>query len=602
MILAYDFEVFRYNWMVVIADLVAEKEEVIIDDSEKLKSFYESHKDYLWVGFNSSAYDQWILKSILAGYNPYDMNEHLITKKMKGWQFSDSLRDYKLYNYDCYLENKGSLKRLEGYMGSSIHESSVDFRINRPLTEDEIKETVKYCRHDVSETIKVFCKRKSEFDALFSLIKLYNLPLEDITKTKAQCSATVLGAEKHEYDDEWNFPLEKECIEGIKKYTNVVDWFSSSESRVPNAELNVVVGGCPCTFAQGGVHGAIKNYFEKGRFLCADVASLYPSEMIQYNLLSRSAKNKDRYVEIYHKRLQLKAEGKKKEQAPYKIVLNATYGIQNFKYSPMYDPQRAHRVCFLGQLALLDLSEKVEHLGQISQVNTDGLYIKINETKGCEEEFYRICEDWEKRYRLNLEFDVVKALYQKDVNNYIEVYEKVDKNGNPIIKAKGAMVKDLSELDYDLPIVNFAIRAYFVYGVPPEKTVQDNNNLIDFQKIYHVSSLYDRALKNCTFSKESYIKEETGRKNTRTVWNNDGIVFETERTFRVFASKDQNEGALYKQKIGKNPEKFAGSPEHCFIENGNIVGKTCEEYIDVLDKQWYINEAYRRIRQFKEGR
>ena len=602
MILAYDFEVFRYNWMVVIADLVAEKEEVIIDDSGKLKSFYESHKDYLWVGFNSSAYDQWILKSILAGYNPYDMNEHLITKKMKGWQFSDSLRDYKLYNYDCYLENKGSLKRLEGYMGSSIHESSVDFRINRPLTEDEIKETVKYCRHDVSETIKVFCKRKSEFDALFSLIKLYNLPLEDITKTKAQCSATVLGAEKHEYDDEWNFPLEKECIEGIKKYTNVVDWFSSSESRVPNAELNVVVGGCPCTFAQGGVHGAIKNYFEKGRFLCADVASLYPSEMIQYNLLSRSAKNKDRYVEIYHKRLQLKAEGKKKEQAPYKIVLNATYGIQNFKYSPMYDPQRAHRVCFLGQLALLDLCEKIEHLGQIVQQNTDGVYIKINETKGCEEEFYRICEDWEKRYRLNLEFDVVKALYQKDVNNYIEVYEKVDKNGNPIIKAKGAMVKDLSELDYDLPIVNFAIRAYFVYGVPPEKTVQDNNNLIDFQKIYHVSSLYDRALKNCTFSKESYIKEETGRKNTRTVWNNDGIIFETERTFRVFASKDQNEGALYKQKIGKNPEKFAGSPEHCFIENGNIVGKTCEEYIDVLDKQWYINEAYRRIRQFKEGR
>lgn len=602
MILAYDFEVFRYNWMVVIADLVAEKEEVIIDDSEKLKSFYESHKDYLWVGFNSSAYDQWILKSILAGYNPYDMNEHLITKKMKGWQFSDSLRDYKLYNYDCYLENKGSLKRLEGYMGSSIHESSVDFRINRPLTEDEIKETVKYCRHDVSETIKVFCKRKSEFDALFSLIKLYNLPLEDITKTKAQCSATVLGAEKHEYDDEWNFPLEKECIEGIKKYTNVVDWFSSSESRVPNAELNVIVGGCPCTFAQGGVHGAIKNYFEKGRFLCADVASLYPSEMIQYNLLSRSAKNKDRYVEIYHKRLQLKAEGKKKEQAPYKIVLNATYGIQNFKYSPMYDPQRAHRVCFLGQLALLDLCEKIEHLGQIVQQNTDGVYIKINETKGCEEEFYRICEDWEKRYRLNLEFDVVKALYQKDVNNYIEVYEKVDKNGNPIIKAKGAMVKDLSELDYDLPIVNFAIRAYFVYGVPPEKTVQDNNNLIDFQKIYHVSSLYDRALKNCTFSKESYIKEETGRKNTRTVWNNDGIVFETERTFRVFASKDQNEGSLYKQKIGKNPEKFAGSPEHCFIENGNIVGKTCEEYIDVLDKQWYIDEAYRRIRQFKEGR
>ena len=177
-----------------------------------------------------------------------------------------------------------------------------------------------------------------------------------------------------------------------------------------------------------------------------------------------------------------------------------------------------------------------------------------------------------------------------------------DKKGNDVLKGKGAVVKKLSPLDYDLPIVNFSVRNYLMKDIPPEKTVQDNNNLIDFQKIYHVSSLYDRALKNCTFSKESYIKEETGRKNTRTVWNNDGIVFETERTFRVFASKDQNEGSLYKQKIGKNPEKFAGSPEHCFIENGNIVGKTCEEYIDVLDKQWYIDEAYRRIRQFKEGR
>ena len=592
MILAYDFEVFRYNWLVVIVDLVKKEETVIVDDKDKLKEFYESHKNYIWCGFNSSAYDSWILRSILGGYNPYDMNEHLITKQLKGWQFADELRNYKLYNYDCYLENQGSLKKLEAYMGSSIKESSVDFRINRPLTSSEIDETIQYCRHDVSETIKVMCKRKNEFDALFSLIQEFNLPLENISKTKAQISATILGAEKHEYDDEWDFDLEPECIEGIKKYTDVVEWFRSPLSRAENAEYTVDIGGCPTTFAQGGAHGALKNCFVKGKIICADVASLYPSEMIQFDLLSRSAKNKEFYREIYEKRLKLKAEGKKKEQAPYKIVLNSTYGIQNFKYSPMFDSQMAHRVCFLGQCALLDLCEKIEHLGTLLNINTDGAYILLNESESCEEEFYRICEDWEKRYRLKLEFDEVTELYQRDVNNYIM------RLANGKVKAKGAVVKDLSELDYDLPVVNFAVRNYILDQIPVEKTIQDNDNLIDFQKIYHVSALYNRALKDCTFSKESYIKPETGRKNTRTVWNNDGTVFEYERTFRVFASKDVNEGTLYKQKIGKNPEKFAGAPDHCFIENGNIVGKKCSEYVDKLDKQWYIDEAWRRIEQF----
>lgn len=36
----YDFEVFRYDWLVVLIDLNARKETVIINDPDKLKRFY----------------------------------------------------------------------------------------------------------------------------------------------------------------------------------------------------------------------------------------------------------------------------------------------------------------------------------------------------------------------------------------------------------------------------------------------------------------------------------------------------------------------------------------------------------------------------------
>ena len=61
----YDFEVFRYDWLVVLIDLNARKETVIINDPDKLKRFYEEHKGVIWAGYNSRNYDQYILKAIL---------------------------------------------------------------------------------------------------------------------------------------------------------------------------------------------------------------------------------------------------------------------------------------------------------------------------------------------------------------------------------------------------------------------------------------------------------------------------------------------------------------------------------------------------------
>lgn len=602
MIIFFDMEVFKFDYLGVFVDPVKEEEYVLVNSREDFARFFEEHKDYIFVGFNSREYDIPICQSILAGYNPYEMNDWIINKKQRAFSFDENLKNYQILSYDAYVENGGSLKRLEGYLGLDIHESKVKFDLNRKLTKEELEETIEYCRHDVNALINVFCKRKDNFDSFLMLIRDYKMNLSNMNRTSAQLTATILGAAKREYNDEWDLQIPTNL--DIKKYSFVIDWFKDKKNHWEGAKLECEIAGAPCVFGYGGIHLAKLNYFGEGNFIMADVSSLYPSIVIQYNLMSRSvpATGVQEYIDIRNQRVEFKHKGLKGLSNSRKLCLNSLYGVMNYKYSPVFDPRQAHSICVTGQLAILDLIEHVEHLGDVIQGNTDAVYIKLNNTKGCEEEFYKICKDWEQRTKLELDYDPFVKIAQRDINNYLVLMKEKDKKGNDVLKGKGAVVKKLSPLDYDLPIVNFSVRNYLMKDIPPEKTVQDNNNLIDFQKIYHVSSLYDRALKNCTFSKESYIKEETGRKNTRTVWNNDGIIFETERTFRVFASKDQNEGALYKQKIGKNPEKFAGSPEHCFIENGNIVGKTCEEYIDVLDKQWYINEAYRRIRQFKEGR
>ena len=473
MIIFWDYEVFCKDWLVVMVDPVKKEETIIVNSADQLRDFMDSHKNYIFAGYNSKSYDNYICKAILAGFNPWEMNEWIITKELPGWQFDDSIRNYDFLSYDVYTELMPSLKKLEAFMGMNIHESKVDFRLKRKLTEDEIKETIDYCRADVNALITVFCKRKADFESIFELIKMYNMPLSNLIKTKAQLTSTILGAERHDYNDEWDLQLPKNL--DINKYSFVVDWFKNPDNCHEGAELECEVADVPTTFAWGGVHGAKLNYFEDGRFIDADVASLYPSIMLEYGLLSRSIpeKGKKEFREIKNKRLEYKRAGQKKMSNALKICINALYGVSNFKGSPVYDPRQAHSVCATGQLLLLDLIEHTESFGEIVNINTDGIYIRFN-SKEDEQLFYEACKEWENRTTMELEYDPFHKLAQRDVNNYLAEADSINKKtGKFDIKAKGAVVKDLSELDYDLPIVNYAVRAYLIDKTPPEKTVQD---------------------------------------------------------------------------------------------------------------------------------
>jgi len=544
---------------VVIIDTDTKDTYVIINNTDELINFYHKHVTDFWIGYNSREYDQWILKGIISGFNPKKINDFIIVHKKKGWQYSGLLHKVKLLNYDVQT-GFHSLKQLEGFMGNDIRETTVSFDTDRKLTDRELKEVIKYCKHDVEQTIQVFINRFEEFQSHIALIRTFSLPMKNLTKTKAQLSAMILEARQPQLrrSDEMEYTIPSTL--DINKYHEVVTFYQTV--RDYDKKLKLTIAGVTHEFAWGGLHGARKNYFAKGYFLNVDVASYYPSLMIEYDYLSRNVPNKKKYRQIRDKRLELKAK-KDKRQAPFKIVLNSTYGAMKDKHNGLYDPRQANNVCVAGMLLLLDLIEKLEPHCEIIQSNTDGILIKMRSLDDFDL-IDDICFEWEERTHMKLEFDHFTHVIQKDVNNYILVN---DRKG--IYKSKGAYVKKLNNLDNDLPIVNKAVVNYFVENIPVEKTIRECDELIEFQKIVKVSGKYQHAIY--------------------------GTKVMNEKVFRVFASKDSSDKSLMKVKNNK-PEKIGYTSSKCFIDNKNIIGKKIPPK---LNKDWYITIAKKRINDFK---
>lgn len=569
----YDFEVFRHDWLVVIINPVEKIKTIIANDSKALKRYYNAHKEQIWVGYNSRNYDVFIMKSILLGLNPKKTNDYIIEKGLKGYQICKDFRNVQFYDFDIYTKN--GLKTLEGFMGDDIRETEVDFNLPRKLNPPEMRQTVKYCQHDVDETVEVFRRRKELFESQVQLIETFDLPKYMIGLTQAQLTANILGCKS--VDDRGDeFDLELVDTLRIKKYDYAKRWFENPVNMDYKKSFNLEVCGVPHQFGWGGLHGCpVEPLHAKGNLFHVDVTSYYPSIMIVYDFLTRNCKDKKAYKKIYEMRVALKKAGKKKEQAPYKIVLNGTYGICKDKFSSAYDPRQANNVCVNGQLMLLDLLEHLENYITLIQSNTDGLIVQVKDESKIEK-FREICNEWEERTGMGLGFDEIDEIWQKDVNNYVFRFS----NGK--LERKGAYVMELDDLNNNLPIVNKAIVDYLTKDIMPEETIKACNDMKEFQIIVKVSSNY-----RCGYHNGEYLND---------------------KTFRVFASRNNDDTSILKCKypIGYKietaegsrnykGEKFADTPEHCFIYNDDVNGLSVTEK---LDKRWYIDLAEKRLCDF----
>lgn len=566
-LLFYDFEVFKYDWLVVVMDMTAKKTHVIINSPEELEALYKANIKEIWAGFNSRHYDQYILKAILCGFDPKKVNDYIITKGNPGWKFSSLFRQFPLWNYDVMLNTDVGLKSFEGFMGNDIKETSVPFNIDRKLTPEEIAETVKYCKHDVEQTVQVFLKRTEEFNTMMYFIKHFGLSMDYISKTKAQLAAEILGGNRKgaDFDDEFQFPI-LDCLH-LNKYKHIAEWYANPENHdYSKKQDKQIVAGVEHTFAWGGGHGARAKYSADGVFIIIDVTAYYPSLQKKYHFGYRVMNHPENFEFIHDSNIAYKRKGDKKARQPFKIMDNAISGQMKQKSSALYDPMSNNSICINGQLLLLDLVEHIEPYCELIQNNTDGIIVKLKDYEHDFDVLDDVVYEWEQRTGMKMDFDTyIGTIYQKDVNNYLLIDRKTG-----AIKAKGGYVMKLNDLSYDLPIINKALVDYMIHGIPVRRTIMECQDLREFQLVSRISSKYTHILYG-----DKPIKE---------------------KCIRVFASNNLADPGVKKvHAVRKTTAKLTNSPEHCFIFNDDVKGVPVP---DKLDRQWYIDFANKRLSDF----
>lgn len=561
MFTVYDIEVYPNDWMIVFLNTDTGEIERIHNDKERLTTALSSKK--ILVGYNNYRYDDLILAGLLSDVGPYEL-----TKKIFDGQ-RISLR-LNLITLDVMQEVKQglSLKEAQANMGLDIVETPVDFE-KKILTAEEVEQVFIYCKNDVKSTAELFKKREAYFSSKFDLVQTFKLKPNDLKKTRANLSASVLKARKvtAEKQDRLHLVYDKrlklhELPQEIRQFYEEISLFYKDGVGYEELEKKSLVyklAGLDHTFGFGGLHAAKENYVGEGNFLQIDGSSFYPSLMLNNDFISRASSKPELFRQIYDQRMKLKAEKDPKEEV-FKIVLNATFGASKSFYNNLYDPLQFNNVVVNGQLIWAHLILLLEPFCELIQSNTDAIIIKYED--GMEQMIKGVLDHFSKQYNLKFDVDRIKKIAQRDVNNYSVMYT----NGS--IKAIGRMGNhDGGDWERNnLSIIDMALTQYYMHGVPVQTTVINTwkkGDLLPFQLVAKAGS-YDGMVH------ERLINGRVGMK-------------ELQKVNRIFATKDKRLGTVHKVKNGKH-HKVSNCPASAMVWNGQI------DKLDkrLIDLNWYV--------------
>ena len=623
-IIVYDIEVFKYDWITVFYDTSLNQWSVFHNDNTGVLQLM-CQPDVIFCGYNNKHYDNHIVKAICCGADNTlvkQINDFIIAQDRPGWEHS-FLRQNRFWfeSFDLMDDTQvgTSLKHIEAHLGMDIEETEVDFNIDRPLTPEEIRSTIHYCKHDVKATAKLLTLRKNYLECKINLGSMCSTPLpapKALYLTNARLTAKYLDAtyverydgREYVYPDNLNKQIIPEPIIGF--FDQILD-FKISDHELFKRKLEISVGDCPCTYAWGGVHGSLTQYHEKSTATRViqnrDVSSLYPSLLIKYRYISRNCADPLKYEHTYDDRISAKHRGDKKVANTLKNPLNVTSGAMDQPTNDLYDPRNARSMRISGQLFLTALVIKLLVVCpslRLINFNTDGLMYSVDVDELPDVD--RICAEWEQCTRFELETDNIREVWVKDVNNlmFIDTSDHIKTVGGYLnygISEKGAW-----KINNDFTIVKDAVIAYFAYGTPVEYTINECNDIFKFQIIAKAGGGYKacyRVPPNFEERKKIWSRENRFKRPDAKSWtyppmkwgSYDGPRSQVQKVNRVYASKNPNMGTIIKVKPDGTMGKIGGLPESCIIDNKNKLT------LDAVDRSWYIDLANKYIRDYVGG-
>ena len=461
----YDIEVFQEDWLFVAKTLDGKNRIICWNEPDKLRDWL---KNKILIGFNNAQYDDVVIKHAVMEpyidpikckkndkkiYNVKQYSDALILHGAKPQypDFIDGAPDNPNFlSWDISFHGpfdirRNSLKKLTmAVLNKRNYDSSVSFDTNRRLTPKEMLDVEKYCEMDVDNTLSLFLpdpenpKRtyaQESYDIRWNMIVEYKMRAKTLINKSSSFAGKLLCGEDAKPDTSNTFRYDKD---GKLQYYSIPEiaykeladdplgkpllQFYIDHQQDPSyitEKYELYMGGNDeghkYQFGFGGLHQALIGYRSKN-LVNMDVASLYPSLLVQYGLMSRGAsKNPKSYEEVYHTRLKAKKEGKTLLNQGLKLILNGAIGAFLSNFNPLYDTWSNSSICVHGQLMLFILARRLFNAGfNIVQVNTDGIMIEKRE----DVDYEPITTAWQEETRLVLEFDEIDTLAQNNVNNY----------------------------------------------------------------------------------------------------------------------------------------------------------------------------------------
>lgn len=566
------------------------------DLEEIMNLFYE--KSNFWVGYNSTSFDDPIIQHLIDNaYNYEGMKTDVLTGRIS--DYAGKVIDNKYAKYIDVSFNRFDLMRVANLYKSLklvavnlkhdlIQDLPYPFWHN--VEPDQVDEILEYNDNDVEITWSLYHELREEILLRQDLSVKYgqnlmNYPDSGIANRVLENDyQRHSGIPYHRFKD-YNTKRDKvdfsECVHPKVSFksknlqTLLKEIKKGSADKSTKIEYHALVGGTRYDIKKGGIHSNMPSeVFESEedlQIIDADARSYYPNIMINYGIKPKHLHGcflplVKQYTED---RLEAKAENDKVASKGLKIVINSIYGKMGNEHHFLYDLKALYQTTLNGQLFLLMLIERLELAGiNVFYANTDGVTALVPKEK--EDEYYQICEGWQKYTGFDLDYDKYKKCVIRDVNNYMWIPSDPDKD----IKYKGFFDinrwKEVTK-SFDKPIVPLSVYRYFTEGIPVEETIQNHEDILDFCMAQKPGSKFDIEF--------------------HSVVAGDKIVEECQRANRYFVGRGG--GSLFKVDGSKYISMMAGEPVHLL----NSVSEPDKDFYPVKD-EYYIREAYKVIEQF----
>lgn len=486
-------------------------------------------RNFTLIGFNDSAFDLPMAMAILAGFS----TERLVAAAnslISGGEYMNGLRPQEFYKVNkikpifvdhidlIELTPLGpGLKTCAGRLHAP-RMADLPYIPGKILTPDQITVLRWYWVNDLDNTHLLFNAHKTAIELRELLSQEYSVDVR--SKSDPQIADAVIRKEiqrmtgqkylerakiepgrKFKFNPAPYLQYESETMQWVLNFIReqvfVIDDYGSPTESKELSDLSFNIGNSTYQMGIGGLHSKEKRVVHMSNddyeLSDNDVTSYYPALIIQQGMYPPNIGPAFLTVfkRIFDRRIAAKRAGDKATAETLKIVLNGTFGktAERGGYSVVYYPEMMIQTTLGGQLALLMLIEKLELNGiEVVSANTDGIMVKCPRT--LLDRKAEIMRWWQDTTALGLEDKIYKAIYSRDINNYIALYEKPDTKETgawQYAKAIGAYRKTLEvyplKWNPTADICNEAVIQFLATGKPVEETIRECDDVRKFIEV-----------------------------------------------------------------------------------------------------------------------